>query len=234
MGGKKAGGGFLGIGGESGFLNTGLFGTGQKMSGFEMSKPLQGYEKAMLARQNAIATGQAPSIAQMALNQNVDQTNRAAMAMAASQRGASNPMLAFRQAQIAGQDANLQAAQEGAMLAEQERRQADQMIAASAAAQRGVAFNQATTNLNAKLQGQKQNLDAMVGAAGAGAKMAAHGTVVPGEPIVEGDSPINDTQPYLLSPGEVVVPRSAAKSEKTLKLFLEKIKIEEKLKKQGC
>jgi hypothetical protein len=36
----------------------------------------------------------------------------------------------------------------------------------------------------------------------------AYGGGVPGEPVVEGDSPLNDYIPATLSPGEVVVPRS--------------------------
>jgi hypothetical protein len=244
MGGKKAGGGFLGVGGESGFLNTGLFSSGpQKVKGFEMSPALQKYENDMLLHQNAISNGQAPSIARMAIRKNIEHANNAALAMAASQRGSSNPALAFRQAQIMGQEAQLQGAQEGAMMVEAEKRQADQMIAAQAAAHRGVALNQETTNLNAKMQGQQNNLNAIVGIGNTAAKAAtgggkppgaAHGAIVPGEPIVEGDHPVNDTVPYMLSPGEVVIPRSAAKSEKTLKMFLDKIKLEEKLKKAGA
>lgn len=237
MGGKNAGGGFLGIGGESGFLNTGLFGTGQKLkSSFDVSPQALQYEKQMLDRQNAIASGQAPSYAQMAMNQNMDATGRQAAAMAASQRGASNPMLAFRQAQMGNQQAQLEGAQQAALMAEQEKRQADQMIAAQVASQRGVALNADQANLNAKMQGQKNNTDAIVGMGQTAGKMAAaaHGAVVPGTANVPGDSVLNDTQPYMLSPGEVVVPRSAAKNEKTLKMFVEKIKLEEKLSKAGC
>lgn len=39
----------------------------------------------------------------------------------------------------------------------------------------------------------------------------AHGSKVPGKAKVDGDSEKNDTVPALLSPGEIVVPRSAAK-----------------------
>lgn len=43
---------------------------------------------------------------------------------------------------------------------------------------------------------------------------AAHGAKVPGEKLVPGDSEINDTQHYMLSPDEVVLPASIAKSDK--------------------
>lgn len=176
MGGKKAGGGFMGIGGKSGFLNTGLFGTGpEAISGFEMTPEMMKYEKAMLERQNAIASGQAPSIAQMQMNQGVDQSQRAALAFAASQRGASNPALGFRQAQIGNQQAQLEGAQQAAILAEQERRQAEQLIAAQAAAQRGVAFNQASTNIGSKQAHQSAQLGAIVGIGQSAAKASAGG-----------------------------------------------------------
>lgn len=214
-----------------------LFAKAKTVDGFEMPQSVAEAEKQMIQRQAAIAAGAAPSIAEMAMNKNVDLTNRAAMAMAASQRGASNPMLAFRQAQIQGQEAQLQGAQDGAMMAEQERRQADQMIAAQAAAQRGVALQASMANQQAKTAAENSNRQMIAGLAGTAGKMAmgaAHGAVVPGEPIVEGDHPVNDTVPYMLSPGEVVVPRSAAKNGKTLKMFLDKIKLEEKLKKAGA
>lgn len=41
---------------------------------------------------------------------------------------------------------------------------------------------------------------------------AAHGGEVPGKPKVPGNSPMNDTVPARLSPGEVVIPRTAAHS----------------------
>lgn len=48
------------------------------------------------------------------------------------------------------------------------------------------------------------------GAAGAAAAAAAHGAIVPGRKQFPGDDPRNDKKPYLLSPGEVVVPASIA------------------------
>jgi hypothetical protein len=220
MGGKKAGGGFLGVGGQSGFLNTGLFSSGpQKLKGFDMSQDAKLGESEAIARQRDIASGKAPSISQMMFNQNLDQGSRQAMALAASQRGASNPMLAFRQAQLANQQNNLEGAQQGAILAEQERRAADQFLQQTAAAQRGVALNAAQANMQSTLQNQSNQLGAISGVGqsmasiyGKSNKKEAHdGELVPGKPVVEGDSPKNDTKPYMLSPGEVVIPRTASK-----------------------
>lgn len=49
---------------------------------------------------------------------------------------------------------------------------------------------------------------------------AAHGGVVPGIPKMPGDSSKNDVQPALLSPGEIVVPRSAAHDPRTALSFI--------------
>lgn len=193
MGGKKAGGGFLGIGGESGFLNTGLLGSGpKKIKGFEMSGPLRQAEDDMIARQNAIASGQGKSISQMQFDRNIDQSNQQALALAASQRGASNPMLAFRNAQMLNQQNTMEGAQQGAILAEQERRQAEQLIAAQAASQRGVAFNQATTNQGAKLQGQAQNAQAIAGLGGTAAAISDENAKMNIRPANDVSSEINN------------------------------------------
>ena len=63
------------------------------------------------------------------------------------------------------------------------------------------------------------------GGAGAGAAadavmLAAHGGEVPGIPKMPGDSPKNDTQPALLSPGEIVIPRTAAHDPRTALSFI--------------
>lgn len=236
MGGKKAGGGFLGIGGQSGFLNTGLLGSGpEKIKGFSVSQDAAAGENEALARQRAIASGQSPSIAQMQLNQNLDQVARQAQSMAASQRGSSNPALAFRQAQISSQQAGLEGAQQGAILAEQERRMADEFLARQAATQRGLAFQQQSQNLANQLQFQKQNAEtvgniaaasAKAGSGGGGGGGAYTGGVIPGKAKVEGDSPVNDTEQYNLSPGEIVIPRSAAKDKESAMKFLDAIKFE--------
>lgn len=50
-------------------------------------------------------------------------------------------------------------------------------------------------------------------------KPMAYGKRVPGKARVRGDSPKNDTVPALLSPGEIVVPRSKAKDPKKAAAF---------------
>jgi hypothetical protein len=63
------------------------------------------------------------------------------------------------------------------------------------------------------------------GGAGAAAHaMAARGGTVPGNAQVAGDSTANDKVPYMLSPGEIVVPRSAASSPDKAKEFIAALK----------
>ena len=50
------------------------------------------------------------------------------------------------------------------------------------------------------------------------------GGMVPGQPNVQGDSKANDTVDAKLSPGEIVVPRSAAKDAKKAKAFIDAVK----------
>jgi hypothetical protein len=176
MGGKKAGGGFLGAGGQAGLFGTGILSSGpKKIKGFEISPEARSFENQAMQRQAAIASGTAPSIAQMQLNQANQQATQQALAMAASQRGATNPALAFRQAQIGNQQMGLENAQAGAIMAEQERRAADQFIAQQINAQRGVAFNQESQNLENKLRSQKQNADSLIAIGGTAAKASSGG-----------------------------------------------------------
>lgn len=51
-----------------------------------------------------------------------------------------------------------------------------------------------------------------------------HGGKVPGEAKVAGDSPKNDTVPAKLSPGEIVVPRSATNDDEEFDRFMEKFR----------
>jgi hypothetical protein len=136
-----------------------------------------------------------------------------------------NPMLAQRAAQ------NLVAEQGLAQMAQQ-RQAADQMIAQTAAAQRGVAFQAANANMGATLQNQQNNLNAISGlgqgAMAASGKKAAHGMIVPGEAEESGDTYENDSVQVTLSPGEVVVPRSAAQDPEKLAAFVEALKKKEK------
>lgn len=59
------------------------------------------------------------------------------------------------------------------------------------------------------------------------------GGKVDGKAKVEGDSPKNDTVPAMLSPGEIVVPRSAANDEDEFKIFMSKFEPKKKAMAKG-
>lgn len=63
-------------------------------------------------------------------------------------------------------------------------------------------------------------------------QQAAHGGRINGEPNVAGDSYENDTVKALLSPGEIVVPRTKAEDPKKAKTFIDEIFEQEKLDKK--
>jgi hypothetical protein len=60
------------------------------------------------------------------------------------------------------------------------------------------------------------------------AQRMAHGSRVPGVAKVDGDSEKNDTVPALLSPGEIVVPRSAAKDPEKAAAFAKSVAMRSK------
>lgn len=153
--------------------SSGMFGTPKQKSSkaFKMTSEARLGEQEALNRQRDIANGKAPSLANMAFQQNIDNANNQAMSFAASQRGASNPALAFRQAQLMNQQNTMNAVQQGAIMAEQERRAADEFIARQAAAQRGVAMQSAIANQQSdanKAASERQ----MISGLGQGAAMA--------------------------------------------------------------
>ena len=195
----------------------------------------------------AAASGQAPSQAQGVLQQGLDQAINAQAALANSGSMA-NQLVRQRQAADTGAQLAQQTANQAGILRAQEMAAARSAynqgaqnlygtnVGAGQSTQ-GILGNLATGQANAAQQAaalQQQALTAtgqnqaavagglLGGVGGALATKAYKGTKVPGEANVDGDSPKNDTKPYLLSPGEIVIPRSAAKSMKSAVEFLEK------------
>lgn len=63
-------------------------------------------------------------------------------------------------------------------------------------------------------------------------KPMAHGQKVPGKAKVDGDSSKNDTVPALLSPGEIVVPRTAARDPEKAAAFAKSVAMRSKRRKK--
>lgn len=152
----------------------GMFGSSKQKSSksFRLTGEAKVGEAESLQLMRAIASGKSPSIGQQYMDQFNEQAAQQAMALAASQRGASNPMLAFRQAQMANQQMGLQNSQQAAIMGQQERMQANQAILGQAAAQRGVALQSAMANQNADAA-KSQREASMVAGLGGAAMMAS-------------------------------------------------------------
>jgi hypothetical protein len=224
----------VGLGGPNYLENRGPFG---------MTSGARAGEKELIERLRAQASGQGPSITGLQYQQAIGDIAKQQQSAAASARGVSNAGLLARQAMMGGQQAGVDLANQVAAAKLQEQRTADQMMANIASGQRGTAVQSAVYNQQA--QGQSQDKMAnflgnaatsytkfmMPGGAAGGSAQAAYGAEVPGEPIVEGDSPINDTKDYKLSPGEIVIPRSAAKDRESAMAFLDALKFDQEKKK---
>lgn len=185
---------------------------------------------AQMLQQQYAGTG--PNAALGLMQRGSEEAIKRAAGAVASQRGI-NPALAQRLASQQAAEQAQQAAQQGAILQAQQSQQAlgglqgvygD--ISRQALGQYGVATqalaeqqkaNQATTGqlVGAGLSG--------LGAVGAKVFGLAEGGKVPGTAEVEGDSYANDKVPAMLSPGEIVVPRSKAKDPDKAKEFIDHI-----------
>lgn len=194
-------------------------------------------EAQTLLRQQIAGEGPNPALEQLKMTTNRNQQQAAGMV--ASQKGV-NPALAAR---LAGQqDAYLgqEAAGQGATLRAQQILGAQQQFGSNAMGQQqtlqqalaaqnqsSVANQEQQNKYNTELE--KERLSSrgklagglLQGAGSAASGGAAHGGIIGGEANVEGDSPENDTVPARLSPGEIVVPRSAAKSPDKAKAFID-------------
>lgn len=183
--------------------------------------------------------GVGPNPAQSQFQGNVQNNIANAQGMIASQRGL-NPALAARMGVNAGTAANQQAANQAATLQAQQQLAAqgqlgglygqmqqgniDQQklynqanLGAQGLAQQTAAGNAA---IKGQLTGGLLNSAGGIGAAAIGGG-AAHGAFIGGNASVPGDSPKNDTVPAMLSPGEIVIPRSKAHDPEKAKEFVD-------------
>lgn len=195
--------------------------------------------------------GPNPALAQLALTTGQNVRNQAAL-IAGQRGVGNNPGLAVRQIGQLGGDvqnqANAQAAtlRANQQLAAQQQLQQQQALLGQMAgtqfAQRqsaiaglgGLAQGQAGQYLGALGQAEKTRIEndpfnkimgGLIGAAGtvgAAALGASQGGRIPGKALVKGDHPKNDTVPAMLSPGEVVIPRSAVRDPKKVAAFINK------------
>lgn len=183
--------------------------------------------------------GTGPNPAQTMFNANQQSNIANAQGLIASQRGL-NPALAARMGANAATVGNQQASLGSALLQQQQQIAAannlgnlyGQEQAGNLGVQQignqanlgGQQLNQQTGANNAQIRGQIAGgllgAGGSIGAAAAGGGKA-HGGKIEGAAKVKGDSKENDTVPAMLSPGEIVVPRSKAKDPKKAKEFID-------------
>lgn len=198
------------------------------------------------------AQGVGPNPAQQMLNQTTDRNIQQNAGMIASQKGI-NPALAQRLAAQNAAQMGQQAAGQGALMGAQQQLGAEGQLGSTfnsmgsqslgmnqnlqnAQAQQNNAEVGSTSNMNttnaaaagANAQEQGAVIGGLLGGAGAmgAAKIGqdAHGGIIKGKAQVSGDSPKNDTVPTMLSPGEIVIPRSVANDPEKAKEFIEHIR----------
>jgi hypothetical protein len=183
----------------------------------------------------AQANGQGPNPAQNMLNQSTDNNIKQSAAMMASQKGI-NPGSTQREAAMNAANQNQTAAGQAATMNSQQQLAAQGALAnvygqvgSEQQANQNSFQNAATGADSTNQKTAAANAAASQAAAsglisGAASAMAmSHGGQVPGIPQVPGDSKKNDIVPTMLSPGEIVVPRSHASDSKNAKDFIDHV-----------
>lgn len=181
---------------------------------------------AQMLQQQYAGTG--PNAALGTMQRGSEEAIKRASGALASQRGI-NPALAQRLASQQAAEMGQKAAQEGAILQAQQSQGALSGlgnvygdIGRQALGQYGTA-QQALTQQQAENQRTTTGIvGGLLGGAGALLGMSTGGKV-PGKAEVQGDSYSNDKVPAMLSPGEIVVPRSKAKDPEKAKEFIDHI-----------
>jgi hypothetical protein len=201
-------------------------------------------QQALAQQLQAQAMGVGPSVAQEALKQAMNRGTKQTTAAMASQKGI-NPALAQRMAADIGAQGMQETAAQGAQLRAQEQLGAQgalgglygQMGQQALTAQgQMLAAQQAQNQINAGIEAQNAaNIAGLAGgflnAAGSAATMGmmrqpvakAHGGKIEGKAKVPGDHEANDTVPAMLSPGEIVIPRSKASDPAKAKEFVDNL-----------
>ena len=218
---------------------------GQTQAGYGS---LQGNQNALAQALLAQSQGRGPNPAQAMLRQATDQNAKQAAGIVSGAKGI-NPALAARYAGQNAAAANQQAAGQGAVMDAQQQLQAQNSLGSLYGQMGQQNLNQQSLLQSALANQNQANIQNTLGAqgltAGAAASNAesrgrlaggllsgagsvlggflgkADGGFIPGEANTDGDSYSNDTVPAMLSPGEIVVPRSASKDADSAKAFID-------------
>ena len=222
------------------------------MQANEANKELERLRPQQLAFANQLAAGalgQGPSLAEAQMKMTNERTLAQQLGAAKSARNV-NPALAQRNIGNIAAQQNSALAQNTAMAKMQEQQQKQQMFnqylqqqnqgvlqgastGSSAAAQSGATRQAGQNSTNAMIGAGLGGVASVLAGPAGGALFGkatektpgmAHGGMVPGPEYFKGDSLQNDTVPAMLSPGEIVVPKSIVEGgKKDIMSFIEKI-----------
>lgn len=202
---------------------------------------IYGQQQALAQALQAQMNGQGPNPAQTQFQANQQSNLANSQGLIASQRGL-NPALAARMGANQASNTNQQSALGSALLQQQQQLAATSNLGnLYGQLQQGnlgqqQLYNQAalgTQQLGANIAGQNAEIKgnitgSLLGAAGGvgaaaatGSAKKAHGGKIEGKAAVAGDSPQNDTVHTMLSPGEIVIPRSKAHDPEKAKEFID-------------
>jgi hypothetical protein len=210
--------------------------SGQTQQGIKSLEEARKQQGGLAQALQAQYAGTGPSAAQGMLQRGSEEAIKRSAGALASQRGI-NPALAQRLASQQAAEQTQRAAESGAILKGQESQAALsglQNVYGTMGQQALGQYGTAQQALTAQEAANQRMTGQLVGGlmSGAGALAGkylrlAEGGVVPGKAEVEGDSYANDKVPAMLSPGEVVIPRSKAEDPDKAKEFIDKIMTDE-------
>ena len=191
------------------------------------------------------AAGTGPNAALGMLQKGSEEAIKRSAGALASQRGI-NPALAQRLASQQAAEQGQQAAQAGAIMQAQQSQQAlgqlgnvygqlgGQAIQGQDVVQRALAQRNAT---NAGIEAANTEMTGRVVGGlmqGAGAFLGmAHGGIVDGQSKHDGDNLENDTVPAMLSPGEIVIPRTKSGDADKAKEFIDHLASTKQIQGEG-
>lgn len=244
--------------GQDKFQAADPYAPGSLAAALANSQQVQGQQQALAQALVAQSRGQGPNPALLQLKQTTDQNAQAAAGLAASQRGMNPALarqMAVEAQTNANQTAGGQAAVLGAQqqlaatgqlgqlygtMGQQGLEQQQLMDNSNIETQK---INAGVGSQNAQTSGQMMGgLMQGAGALGAsalsnqgstpppstGPSTYARGGQIPGRAQVSGDSKTNDTVPAMLSPGEIVIPRSHAENAQMAKEFIDELMSKQK------
>jgi len=221
--------GFANIYGIPGFADELQRARGETFGALGASRGVGAQQAALASALRAQAEGRGPSLAQMQYNQALGQTQAAIQSQLASARGLS-PAQAQRIAARQQAAMGAGAAGQSAMLRLQEQQAAQAALGNLLGQQRQqelLGGQLASGMYGTAAQGALSASSLQAKAAEEARRNLARGAEVKGQAKFQGDTRSNDTVPAMLSPGEIVLPRTVAQSEdapEKAKKFVEAIK----------